>query len=200
LPEDALLVELPDYDLIEAAVAAYQESGEAADQESGADAGEDLPQGEAETESARPLTVDMEDGEYSIEVDLTGGSGKAYVSSPTIFIVRDGQAYVQLEWSSSYYDYMIVGSEKYLNTNEDEGNSVFEIPVTAFDQAVPVIADTTAMGTPHEVEYTLTFYSESIGSKSELPQEAAKRVVYIALVIIVGGGILNHFVQKRRRA
>ena len=57
----------------------------------------------------------------------------------------------------------------------------------------------TAMGTPHEINYTLTFYSDSIGSKSQMPQEAAKRVVAVALVIIVGGGILNYFVNKRNR-
>lgn len=46
-----------------------------------------------------------------------------------------------------------------------------------------------SLGTPHEINYTLTFYSDSIGSKSQMPQEAAKRVVVVALVIIVGGGI-----------
>ena len=35
--------------------------------------------------------------------------------------------------------------------------------------------------------------------KSQLPQEAAKRVVAVAVVIIVGGGILNYFVNKRNR-
>ena len=33
----------------------------------------------------------------------------------------------------------------------------------------------------------------------QLPQEAAKRVVAVALVIIIGGGILNYFVNKRNR-
>ena len=64
---------------------------------------------------------------------------------------------------------------------------------------MPVIADTLAMGTPHEINYTLIFYSDSIGSKNQLPQEAAKRVVAVAMVIIVGGGILNYFVKKKRR-
>ena len=62
-----------------------------------------------------------------------------------------------------------------------------------------VIADTLAMGAPHEINYTLTFYEDSIGSKGQLPQEAAKRVVAVALVIIFGGGILNYFVNKRNR-
>ena len=69
----------------------------------------------------------------------------------------------------------------------------------SMDEGMPVLADTTAMGAPHEIDYTLTFYSDSIGSKSQLPQEAAKRVVAVAVVIIVGGGILNYFVNKRNR-
>lgn len=145
------------------------------------------------------MDIGKEDGEYSIQVDLEGGSGKASVTSPTLLTVEDGQAYAQIQWSSSNYDYMIVNGEKYLPTNEEGMNSVFEIPVLSMDEGMPVIADTTAMGTPHEIEYTLTFYSDSIGSKSQLPQEAAKRVVAVAMVIIVGGGILNYFVNKRRR-
>ena len=145
------------------------------------------------------LETDMEDGEYSIQVDLEGGSGKASVTSPTLMIVKNGRMYAQLQWSSSNYDYMIVDGEKYLPVNEEGGNSEFEIPVLAMDEAMPVIADTTAMGTPHEINYTLTFYSDSIGSKSQMPQEAAKRVVAVALVIIIGGGILNYFVNKRNR-
>ena len=145
------------------------------------------------------VKTDLTDGEYSIQVDLEGGSGKASVSSPTLMIVKDGRMYAELQWSSSNYDYMIVDGEKYLPTNEEGMNSVFEIPVLSMDEAMPVIADTTAMGAPHEIDYNLTFYSDSIGSKSQLPQEAAKRVVAVAMVIIVGGGILNYFVNKRNR-
>ena len=66
------------------------------------------------------MSVDKEDGEYSIQVDLEGGSGKASVTSPTILTVEDGKAYAQIQWSSSNYDYMIVDGEKYLPTNEWE--------------------------------------------------------------------------------
>ena len=101
--------------------------------------------------------------------------------------------------SSSNYDYMIVDGEKYLNESEEGRNSVFTVPVTVQDDKMEVIADTQAMGAPHEIDYTLTFYEASIGSKGQLPQEAAKRVVAVALVIIIGGGILNYFVNKRNR-
>ena len=153
----------------------------------------------AQEESSGAVEMNMEDGEYAIQVDMEGGSGKAGVSSPTAMIVEDGRAYARLQWSSSNYDYMVVDGEKYLPVNEEGMNSVFEIPILAMDEPMPVIADTTAMGTPHEVDYTLLFYADSIGSKGQLPQEAAKRVVGVALIIIVGGGILNYFVNKRNR-
>ena len=145
------------------------------------------------------IETDLEDGEYSIQVDLEGGSGKASVSSPTLMLVKNGRMYAELQWSSSNYDYMIVDGEKFQNESEEGRNSVFTIPVTAVDDKMEVIADTLAMGAPHEIDYTLTFYEASIGSKGQLPQEAAKRVVAVAMVIIVGGGILNYFVNKRNR-
>lgn len=145
------------------------------------------------------IETDLEDGEYSIQVDLEGGSGKASVSSPTLMLVKNGRMYAELQWSSSNYDYMIVDGEKFQNESEEGRNSVFTIPVTALDDKMEVIADTLAMGAPHEIDYTLTFYEASIGSKGQLPQEADKRVVAVAMVIIVGGGILNYFVNKRNR-
>lgn len=145
------------------------------------------------------IETDLEDGEYSIQVDLEGGSGKASVSSPTLMLVKNGRMYAELQWSSSNYDYMIVDGEKFQNESEEGRNSVFTIPVTALDDKMEVIADTLAMGAPHEIDYTLTFYEASIGSKGQLPQEAAKRVVAVAMVIIVGSGILNYFVNKRNR-
>ena len=137
------------------------------------------------------VKTDLTDGEYSIQVDLEGGSGKASVSSPTLMLVKDGRMYAELQW--------IVDSEKFLNESEEGRNSVFTVPITVLDDKMEVIADTLAMGAPHEINYTLTFYEDSIGSKGQLPQEAAKRVVAVALVIIVGGGILNYFVNKRNR-
>ena len=55
---------------------------------------------------------------------------------------------------------MIVDGEKYLPINTD-GDSEFEIPVTALDTQLQVIGDTVAMSSPHEVEYTVTFHSDT---------------------------------------
>ena len=96
------------------------------------------------------------DGEYSVNVVLEGGSGRASVDSPAALTVADGRMTATIVWSSPNYDYMIVDGEKYLPTNT-EGNSTFEIPVAALGTPLSVVADTVAMSTPHEIEYTLTF-------------------------------------------
>ena len=101
------------------------------------------------------------DGTYTCDVTLEGGSGRATVESPAALTVADGKMTATIVWSSPNYDYMIVDGEKYLPTNT-EGNSTFEIPVSALDTALEVTADTVAMSTPHEIEYTLTFDSASL--------------------------------------
>ncbi len=103
----------------------------------------------------------LQDGSYTVELQLEGGSGKAKVESPAQLRVEDGTAYVTLVWGSSNYDYMKIGDTQYLPINT-EGHSTFEIPVSAFDYKMPVLADTTAMSTPHEIEYTLYFDSATI--------------------------------------
>ena len=152
----------------------------------------------ANTENGTDI-FNLTDGEYAIDVTMTGGSGKATIQSPTLLTLNDGIAYATITWSSSNYDYMIVDGQKYLNESEEDANSRFMIPIADLTQDVPVIADTLAMGTPHEVQYVLTFDPASIASKSTLPQEGAKRVLIMAAVIIIGGGILNHFVNERRK-
>ena len=109
--------------------------------------------------NAAEKTADAEvpaDGSYTCEVTLEGGSGRATVESPAALTVADGKMTATLVWSSPNYDYMIVDGEKYLPTNT-EGNSTFEIPVSALGTPLAVTADTVAMSTPHEIEYTLTF-------------------------------------------
>jgi hypothetical protein len=127
--------------------------------------GEDA--GEAATAAVTESSVEavsiegVEDGEYTIDVAMEGGSGRASITSPTALSVIDGKAYAKIEWSSSNYDYMLVDGERFDPINTD-GNSVFMIPVTAIDAPMAVVGDTTAMSEPHEIEYELTFDSGSI--------------------------------------
>ena len=105
----------------------------------------------------------VEDGSYTIKLTMEGGSGRASIQSPAQLAIADGAATAILEWSSPNYDYMLVNGEKYLPVNT-EGNSVFEVPVEALDAPLTMIGDTVAMSTPHEVEYTVTFHSETLES------------------------------------
>lgn len=114
-------------------------------------------EGEAQKESA----VQMEDGTYTVDLLFEGGSGRAEVISPATVTVSGEKVTAAIQWSSPNYDYMLVDGEKYLPVNV-EGDSVFEIPVLFFDKPMDVIGDTVAMSTPHEIEYTLTFYSDTM--------------------------------------
>ena len=103
------------------------------------------------------------DGRYTCAVTLQGGSGRATIESPAALTVADGAMTATIVWSSPNYDYMLVDGKKYLPTNT-EGNSTFEIPIAALDTALAVTADTVAMSTPHEIDYTLTFDSATLAA------------------------------------
>lgn len=116
-------------------------------------------------ETGKAQKAELEEGTYTIEVKLDGGSGKAEILSPALLQVSEDQITAQIQWNSPNYDYMIVDGETFYPVNT-EGNSVFEIPAETFDVPVNVIGDTIAMSRPHEIEYTLTFYSDTIKPES----------------------------------
>lgn len=103
----------------------------------------------------------LEDGTYTAEAKLEGGSGRASIESPAQFTVENGEITAQIVFGSANYDYMLVDGEKYELVNT-EGNSTFLIPLVGFDYAVPVVADTIAMSVPHEIDYLITFDSATI--------------------------------------
>ena len=115
----------------------------------------------AEGKIATAESLKLDDGMYTVEVALGGGSGRASVESPASLRVEGGKAFATIIWGSSNYDYMKVDGQKF-DAEGTEGNSTFEIPVWAFDRKLAVIADTIAMSEPHEIEYTLNFDSGTL--------------------------------------
>lgn len=95
----------------------------------------------------------ISDGEYTASVVLEGGSGRSYIESPCTVTVKDGVALAHIRWSSPNYDYMIVDGTTYYPVNT-EGNSEFDIPVR-LEKEMEIKADTTAMSTPHLIDYKL---------------------------------------------
>ena len=182
LPEDAVLVELQDYEALEKAardarIEAMKEEGEGTD--------------------PIPSIVDLTDGEYTVSIFMEGGSGKASVTSPATLTVKDGVGTVCLEWSSSHYDYMLVDGVRYEPVNAG-GNSAFEVPVTVLCEPITMIADTTAMSTPHEIEYTFTFTpipdEELVDSSAS---NAAGLVPVISSSVVLG--VLGFLFSRKER-
>ena len=112
----------------------------------------------------RQQEVNLKNGNYLVSVTLSGGSGKAKITSPAIITVKDRKAQAKIEWSSRNYDYMKVNGERFEADDkilDKGGNSTFVIPVYAFDTEVPVLADTNAMSQSHEILYQLKFELKS---------------------------------------
>ena len=105
--------------------------------------------------------LNLEDGTYTAEAELQGGSGRSVIESPLTVTVENGTVMAEIIFGSPYYDYVLVNGEKYEPVNT-EGNSAFLIPVDGFDYNMPVTADTIAMSVPHEIDYTIVIASSTL--------------------------------------
>ena len=103
---------------------------------------------------------EITDGSYTVEVTLSGGSGRASVESPCSVVIADGKPTATIRWGSPFYEYMMIGETRY-DPIQEEGNSTFEIPVV-FDEDMAVSASTVAMSQPHLVDYVLRFDSKTL--------------------------------------
>lgn len=122
---------------------------------------------------------------------LQGGSGKAFVETPCPVYEKEGTLCALITWSSDHYDYMIVNEKKLLPVNT-EGNAQFLVPLGSLEEIageaagaesggaemlpnalsgtsleIDVQADTTAMSTPHLIDYTLSFVFNKTQEEAE---------------------------------
>lgn len=106
-----------------------------------------------------------QEGSYTCDVALEGGSGRATVESPAV-IVSDGETLTAtIVWSSPNYEYMLVDGVQY-DPVQEEGNSTFQIPVV-LGQEMAVSASTVAMSQPHLIDYTLRFDGATLRGEGE---------------------------------
>ena len=123
--------------------------------------------------SATSAASALATGEHSVDIALSGGSGRATVESPAKLVVaEDGSMTLTVVWSSSSYDKMVVDGKEYLPVNES-GNSTFEIPVAALDEDLAVQAETTAMSQPHMIDYVISFGTKAEAADSEADEGLA---------------------------
>ncbi len=101
---------------------------------------------------------------------------------------------------------MVLEGERYLPVNS-QGNSVFEIPVLALDKELEVIADTVAMGSPHEILYTIVFHGDTMrknGVKNIIFSSSAtngggRERLAVVLVLAAAAGVSGCVFRYRHR-
>lgn len=125
----------------------------------------------------------MKDGSYTIEVTMTGGTGRSQIKSPAELEIENGIMTAEIVWSSNSYDYMKVDEKEYYPISSEE-NSTFLVEVPALDTDIPILAETLAMSEPHLIEYTLNFNSETLKENDTFPLSAAVVGAVIAVGII----------------
>ena len=140
-----------------------------------------------------PVSGELRDGQYTIEVALSGGSGRASVSSPAEVTLANGKMIARIIWSSPNYDLMLVDGEKYLPLNK-EGNSIFEIPIAALDQEIVVSAETTAMSQPHVIDYTLRFDSATLQA-----DDGGMAWIIAGVIALISAAVVAVLLRKRRK-
>ena len=123
----------------------------------------------------------LANGDYTIEVSLSGGSGRATVKSPANLTVSDRGMKAEIEWSSPNYDYMKIGENEYYPLNS-EGNSTFLIDVETLDTDIQISAETVAMSKPHIIDYTIRFDSSTA--------KPVNGVSYALILSIIGVSVL----------
>lgn len=103
----------------------------------------------------------LADGQYTVEAQLVGDTGKAGVESPAQLRVENGEAFVTVVWGTRKYANMRVDGEL-VPAVETDGNAAFEMPVRCFDWNLGVTVDSTALGKPVEMSYAIRFNSATI--------------------------------------
>lgn len=136
----------------------------------------------------------MTDGKYTIEVSLTGGTGRSSVQSPAMLEIENGIMTAEIVWSSNSYDYMEVDGEEYYPVSGEE-YSTFLVEIPALDTDIPVLAETLAMSEPHLIGYTLKFDSATIKEADTFPIYA----LVISGAILLAGVIAVLAVKRKKK-
>ena len=107
--------------------------------------------------------ADLKDGEYKIDFDFSGGSGRGGVETATL-ITGGGQMQVKISMTSNKYTKCVVDGKTYENTIEND-KSTFTFPAV-LDKDMKIVATTTAMSQPHDIEYTIKLKSASLPAEA----------------------------------
>ena len=135
--------------------------------------------GSSGTTSSVDSSTTLPDGEYVPDsFSYSGGTGKLTITCTKI-IIKNGQAYATIVFSSTKVDQLKAAGGHYYK--QGSGNSTFTIPVN-LNANNKIIARTTAMSQPHWIEYVIYIgLSEGqAGKANEAKQDAAKAKMKIS--------------------
>ena len=156
---------------------------------------------------------DMAEGEYEPDVISDSRFFKIIHSDLTN---KDGHMDAVITISSTSYAYVFQGTaeqaaaadrNEWIEADEKDGYGSFSISVEAFNKEIPCAAYSKKKQKWYD--RNIVFLADSLpdgavmielnsdGGTITDTQDAALKVIYIALAIIVAGGVLNHFVKKR---
>lgn len=156
---------------------------------------------------------DFDEGTY--EVDALSSSQFFRITQAKL-TNSDGRLRAVMRISSTSYAYVYPGTAaeaeaagqgKWIPADESSGYGEFTLDVEALNKEMPCAAYSKKKAKWYDRD--IAFLAESLPQENlhvELSadggtiadtQEAAMQVIYIALGIIIAGGILNHFIKKR---
>lgn len=107
--------------------------------------------------------IDLRNATYTIEAAVNSEEGTGQIQTPTSVFVKDKKATVVMVWDSAEYNYVLVDGEKILPKSRENG-SIFWIPVTAWDEEMPVIV---SKGYTDPVEETYYLYLDTATMKKQ---------------------------------
>ncbi len=156
---------------------------------------------------------DVKEGDYEPEVISDSRFFKIVHSDLTN---RNGRMDAVITISSTSYAYVFQGTaeqaaaadgSEWIAADEKDGYGSFSISVEAFNKELPCAAYSKKKQKWYD--RNIVFLADSLpdgtvmielneeGGTIADTQDAALQVIYIALAIIIVGGVLNHFVKKR---
>ncbi len=156
---------------------------------------------------------DFDEGTY--EVDALSSSQFFKITQAKL-TNSDGRLRAVMRISSTSYAYVYPGTAaeaeaagqgKWIPADESSGYGEFTLDVEALNKEMPCAAYSKKKAKWYDRD--IAFLAESLpqeklhvelsadGGTIADTQEAAMQVIYIALGIIIAGGILNHFIKKR---
>ena len=156
---------------------------------------------------------DVKEGSYTAEAL----SSSRFFKITDVQLENDGKSMNALiTISSTSYSYIYqgtaaeaeaAGKTEWIPADESSGYGQFAIKVDALNKEMPCAAfskkkqkwydrDIVVLASSLPDGTVLIDMSEEGGTIADT-QDAAIKVIYIALAIIIGGGVLNHFVKKR---